>query len=468
MPNNVGLPPIGAVLQSVDGERIKILGKLGDGGQGVVYKVDYSGKPKALKWYYQNAFDVCQKDLSGEYVRDMHGQKICDQAATENAKRMFYENLKNNIAHGAPCDEFLWPQDITPMVNDSFGYIMDIRPPEYQELSILLIGRKASFASFQARIDGMLNLVNAFRVFHNKGYNYQDLNDGNFFFNPETGAVLICDNDNAAYQGYNTGIVGKCRFMAPEVVLGQKMPDTMTDRFSMAVILFFMLFRSHPLEGAEGTPACMTPSVEKYVYGSHPVFVFDPDDRSNRPVRGVADHSSAVWDTIPQYVKDAFIRSFSKGCMEYSSSAQKYGAARLTDKEWIDTLMRFRNEPVLCAKYPQCKGEVFYSKNNSVCPRCKTPLPIAGKIQLPKYQMVLHSRTVLYKAQVGSAGDAEALEPVGKVMVRNGQCGLVNVSGDKWLCAGPSGTVHELPAGAGFLIAPNTRVQLPTGKFELV
>lgn len=38
-------------------------------------------------------------------------------------------------------------------------------------------------------------------MLHRHGYSYQDLNDGNFFINPESGDVLICDNDNVMPQG---------------------------------------------------------------------------------------------------------------------------------------------------------------------------------------------------------------------------------------------------------------------------
>ena len=68
-----------------------------------------------------------------------------------------------------------------------------------------------------------LDICCAFRALHLKGLSYQDLNDGNFFINGETGRVLICDNDNVAPDGDNTtGIRGKARYMAPEVVSGKK------------------------------------------------------------------------------------------------------------------------------------------------------------------------------------------------------------------------------------------------------
>ena len=38
--------------------------------------------------------------------------------------------------------------------------------------------------------------------------------------------------------------------MAPEIVRGQAKASTETDLFSLAVLLFYMLFMHHPLEGA--------------------------------------------------------------------------------------------------------------------------------------------------------------------------------------------------------------------------
>ena len=245
-------PPIGTKIKTRDFHTVTVLEELGAGGQGTVFRVDYDGKPKALKWYHNSMFK------------------------TQDKLQFFYNNLCTNVEHGSPSEDFLWPQDVTEIKHGSFGYIMDLRPSRYKELSVLLVGRKAKFKNFQTRIDGMLNLVNAFRMLHNKGYSYQDLNDGNFFFDPNTGECLICDNDNALYQGNNTGILGKQRYMAPEVVLGQKLPDKATDRFSMSVILFLMLMHLHPLEGKYSTPPCMTPAFERKFYGESPIFILIP------------------------------------------------------------------------------------------------------------------------------------------------------------------------------------------------
>lgn len=461
-------PPIGTTLKTADTfQNIKILELLGSGGQGTVYRVDLDGETKALKWYHDNAFNTYRRNSDGSYVLDAEGNRILDAAGTERAKTLFYENLANNVNRGAPAPQFLWPQAVTERSHDSFGYIMDIRPSGYVELSRLLLSKRVRFASNRAKVDGMLNLVNAFRILHNKGFCYQDLNDGNFFFKPDTGELLVCDNDNAAYGDYKTGVIGKCRFMAPEVVRGQKLPDTMTDRFSMAVILFFMLFRSHPLEGVVSTPACLTPSKELEIYGTTPIFVFDPNDPSNPPVRGVADHSILIWNRTPQYVKDAFIRSFSKEIMAYDEETGHYLANRLTEKEWIDVLTHFRNAIIPCSD-PNCPREEFFD-GMRVCSRCGTPLPFTSGIQLAKYKVPIHPGVRIYRVQLGPCSDAQALDVVAAVVSRDdGQLGIQNVSSEAWQCRTSTGEDRELPPGSAFPAIPGIQARLFGSGFAIV
>ena len=65
-----------------------------------------------------------------------------DRLASEKKKEQFRDNLINNISHGSPSAEFMWPLDITVETHGSFGYIMDLVPSNYVELSKLLIQRK--------------------------------------------------------------------------------------------------------------------------------------------------------------------------------------------------------------------------------------------------------------------------------------------------------------------------------------
>ena len=145
---------MGDRVRILNGGECKVLAKLGEGGQGIVYKVSYEGKEMALKWYF---------------IEKMKNPK------------QFYSNLQRNIEQGAPTDSFLWPQELSEYSQgESFGYHMELRPQQYEDFSRFLLAR-VRFSSVSALINAGLNMVEGFRALHNRGYSYQDLNDGNFF-----------------------------------------------------------------------------------------------------------------------------------------------------------------------------------------------------------------------------------------------------------------------------------------------
>lgn len=311
-----------------------IIEKMGEGGQGEVYRVMFGNKKYALKWYFKSNSDS------------------------------FYNNLKQNISNGSPSPSFLWPLFLTKKNEEGqFGYLMELKDSQYNEFSDFLLA-KVKFATVSAMITAAINICVGFRSLHNKGYSYQDLNDGNFFINPSTGDVKICDNDNVAPTGVNTGILGKCRYMAPEIVVGQSLPNAQSDRYSLSVILFLLFFGGHPLEGSlVSNCPCMTEKNEKKYYGVSPVFIFDPKDESNRPVIGVHTNVINVWPQVPEYVRTMFIEQFSKESLHQPE-------VRKTEKEWLqNVLLRMKHELVNC---PQCGEEVFMdlNKNSFQCTSC--------------------------------------------------------------------------------------------------
>jgi DNA-binding helix-hairpin-helix protein with protein kinase domain len=301
-----------------DAEIIKFLG---EGGQGSVYEVKVGGESYALKWYHTGSL---------------------------NSKDAFRKNLKRNIEDSelsmASCPEFLWPKYLTEERDNSFGYVMDIRPKEYTGFPAILNakdknGNKVAFESADTMILAALNLVKAFRELHRKGLSYQVFDDGNFFINITTGDILICDNDNVTPDGEMNpgGVGGKPGYMAPEIVRGSAKPSERTDCHSLAVVLFKLFFRGDPLQGAEYEKvSCMTEKLELKLYGTKPVFIYDPDDASNRPVEGVHTNVINLWPLYPQFFRDAFIHSFSTGMKD----PQK----RLYEYDWEKILVRLRDE----------------------------------------------------------------------------------------------------------------------------
>lgn len=367
----------GDILKSIDGNNIKIIRFLASGGQGDVYEVEYKGERKALKWYRTFGTN----------------------------KKKFYENLKNNISNGSPDKNFLWPEALTTTINNSFGYVMKLRPKEYHELSEFIIARGVKFPSFKAAIEVCLKITSAFRILHNKGYSYQDLNDGNFFINPDTGDVLICDNDNVAPNNTNMGIIGKPRYMAPEIVSGHNkvLPNTQSDRFSLAIILFIILCNNHPLEGKRWVSIpCMTPAFAEQIYGNNALFIYDENDRSNAPVDRLQPNVALRWKYMPDYIKDAFKKSFSREAILNPSK-------RLRETDWLKVLTRFESEIVKC----DCGNEIFiHDASDTKCEKCGRINNVKHKLKLPEYSLTIARGTWLYRCQLGSCNDTEALNPI--------------------------------------------------------
>lgn len=64
---------MGDRVRILNGGECKVLAKLGEGGQGIVYKVSYEGKEMALKWYFiekmkiqSNSTAICKEILNKE------------------------------------------------------------------------------------------------------------------------------------------------------------------------------------------------------------------------------------------------------------------------------------------------------------------------------------------------------------------------------------------------------------------
>lgn len=393
-------------------------GYLGSGGQGTVYMVDYDGKDMAMKLYHRSTI---------ERMKD---------------PTKFYENLKANMKKGAPTSAFLWPIDLTTWFDGRFGYIMPLRPEGYEELTHFLLWDHdyhrimASFENITARCNAAINIIEGFRALHNDGYSYQDLNNGSFFIHPKTGDVLICDNDNVSERGVNFGIAGKHRYMAPEVVLGG-VPDKRSDRFSMAVILFRMLFIEHPLEGKYSTPPCMTPEHEKKYYGSDPVFVLDPEDDRNAANNQLNTNTLRFWKIYPEYIRDLFIQAFGK-----SSVQPPYD--RVIERTWLDAFVRLRSETVPC---PHCGKETFITPKYSVsCMYCGGQLTCTESIKFKRFELPAFGGAKLYEGMLGDT-DGGFHKVAGEV-VRNkkdqSKHGLRNLSDQTWSVRLPDGTVKTV------------------------
>ena len=130
--------------------------------------------------------------------------------------------------------------------------------------------------------------------------------------------------------------------MAPEVVRGDSLPSTQTDLFSLAVLLFYLFLVHHPLEGKKemAIHSFDLPAMTR-LYGTDPVFIFDPLDHSNRPVPGCQDNALVNWPLYPQFLRDLFTRAFTSGITDAAHG-------RVREGEWRAAMIRLRDSVVYC------------------------------------------------------------------------------------------------------------------------
>ncbi len=379
---------------NLNGKNIKILDLLGEGGQGEVYLVTDGTSQFAFKYY--------------KYIPSDD----------------FKYNLKNNIAKGSPSNNFLWPKKYIEFEDKSCGYLMELRPKNYASFISYLTG-KTRFKTTRVMLNWCIELVQSFKALHEKGYSYQDLNDGSFFLDPDTGGLLICDNDNVTADKRNLGVLGKMRYMAPEIVRGDKdnytgdrqMPDTHSDRFSLAIILFLAFCLGNPFEGeCLKKYIIIDENAEYEMFGESPVYIYDEFNNSNRPIRGYHTAVLNRYPNLPSYIKEAFHKTFTLGLTDRENS-------RTTEIEWLKLLCKWRDELITC----DCGKEYIYGfnekKQNEKCPYCRNKTRIFCYLHVGKNKIILEPNKYLYKIHIDKYSNGYN-EPVAKIIKNKKNPGL--------------------------------------------
>lgn len=427
---------LGQIVQTESGLACQVDALLGSGGQGEVYRATLGGQSIALKWYFS-------------------AQATPEQRAA----------LDTLMKKGAPNARFLWPLELASSGGTpGFGYLMPLREPRFK--SIVDLMKRRIEPSFRALTTAGLDLAHSFLQLHAKGLCYRDISFGNVFFDPNTGDILICDNDNVTVDGtVSASILGTPRFMAPEVVRGEALPSSQTDLFSLAVLLFYMLMVHHPLEGKkEAAIKCFDLPAMTRLYGIVPVFIFDPNDKSNRPVPGYHDNALAYWPLYPRFLRDLFTRSFTDGLRD-----PLHG--RVRESEWRAVLTRLRDAIVYC---PRCGVENFYDAGALQglgqpvpCWSCKNEIALPLRIQIGKQVIMLNHDTQLFPHHIDDSRPYDFSQPVAALVqhpTQPGVWGLKNLCGEKWVSTTAEGAMRDVEPGRSVTLAVGTRINF--GKIE--
>ena len=398
---------------------------VGEGGQGAVYAVSVprlgAGR-YALKWYHPGKAD--------------RGQ---------------WERLIDLIERDPPHPRFLWPLDLVTGPDAGFGYLMPFRDESYVGLADLVTGHVDADLRQLATLG--MELAESFLYLHNAGLCYCDISFGNVFFRPGTGSVLICDNDNVTINETSASSVsGTPYFMAPEIVRGEAAPSTATDLYSLSVLLFYLFFVHHPLEGRREREFQSWDEAQIEMFGSKPVFIFDPKDTSNAAVPGEHDNALVCWPLYPHYLRDLFTAAFTHGLSDPRNG-------RVRESVWRATMVRLRDGLVYCSTCGKfnCADP---SEPPPVCWSCSTPVTLPMVLNVGGCTVMLNHDARIYSHHLRTDYDFSA--PIAEVTPHPERAevwGLRNLSGFVWTVTSADGTTRSsVEPGRAALIAPGTRI----------
>lgn len=389
---------------------------IGGGGQGEVYRAKLSDKDVALKWYFPNTATKEQRAILDDLIRK-----------------------------GPPTKKFLWPLDVA-LADDvlGYGYVMPLRHNRYK--SIVDLMKRRIEPNFRALATAGFELADSFLNLHSKGLSYRDISFGNVFFDPDTGEVLICDNDNVAIDGMNiSNVVGTPRFMAPEIVRGEAHPSKYTDLFSLSVLLFYMFMVHHPLEGRkEKSIKCLDLPAMNKLYGTEPLFIYDPSDNSNEPVPGTHDNAIVFWEIYPEYIKALFIKAFTEGLTDPQDG-------RVAESVWRSSMIAMRDSIIYCQ---HCGSENFYDPKRirndqcGTCWSCKKELTYPPILEIDGNNLALNYNTKIYPHHLGDLYNFSKM--IGEVVQHPKNpalWGIKNHSDRQWKLHKPDGSVMDVSIG---------------------
>jgi serine/threonine protein kinase len=414
----------------------QVIQGLGGGTQGQVFEVELAGERFALKWYLNRCLE---QDPNLE------------------------QRLLQSIQSTAPNQSFLWPIALLRPTPESrtqirsrqsgFGYLMDLRPANFQGVAEHVAGHMS--ITLRNTLRACFFLAEAFHALHSRGLCYKDISLGNLFLDPSSGSILICDNDNVDVDGRDPGsVLGTPGFMAPEILMRRDRPGANSDLFSLAVLLFLLLTRHHPLKGRlELGIRCLDEPARRRLYGEDPVFIFDPGDPRNRP--DPHDHAAALmmWPVYPDNVQTLFQQTFCEGMVN--------PPRRVLTGQWMEAIAATVDGCQVC---PSCGMENF--GESSLCWHCGQPRPEGPWLVPPCGRVQASAENELHPHHFDSFQALQLHQPLARVVAHPDDpslIGLRNLSDAPWRARLIGGGERRLDPGQSIKLTVLTLLETPLG-----
>jgi serine/threonine protein kinase len=388
--------------------------------------------------------------------------------------------LARLIQKGVPGDAYLWPSHIVESQDaPGFGYLMPGLPSNAIYVSLDDVAQRwGKWSSnvqptFRTLTTVALALVDSFLALHLHGLCFRNISADHLFFDPKTGELYISYDENIVMSNQaEVGTPRTLRFAAPELIREEAPPSVQTDLYTLATLLFVIFMGHHPLEGEKATVIpTLDRSAMRRLYGTAPLFVFDPDNPSNRPVPGYHVEILNNWPIYPQFIGDLLTRAFTEGISD------PHGG-RVRVSEWRGALIRLRDSIFYCA---QCGVENFYDLEAlkksggrvGNCWSCGSTLRLPPRLRIEQdlaaseVIIMLNHDTYLFPHHLDSEKPYDFSVPLAEVNQHPSNpniWGLKNLGAEKWVMTTSEGIIKDVEPGRNVTLAKGTRINF--GKRE--
>ena len=370
-----------ATIKSDVGRTYEFIENIGGGGFGKISKVKCreDGKIYAFKFFPPPKDNDLEMRESQSNIRRIIKSLIEKPVTYRDGSKL--ENLVQPIEMVSKV-----PSATTPG-KFGFGYIMDFK--QVKDCGTIFKSWK-KIELFRPDAKQMceicIQIATIFDRIHASGRGYKDVNEGNIYFNIQTGQVYVIDCDNVAPENMST-IFGTVYYVAPEVFVTKK-PNSVSDRYSMAVYFYRLMVGGYPLEGQRTIRFIMDHDYDdsnaqdaEKIYENTTLFAFDEKDTSNSIVNvkdtRIPDYvknqwkiQASYWNILPTSIKEMFQKVFSENLKGPAKDR------RPTETQWIRVF-----EDVLQNGIVKCScGKHNYAENTN-CLFCNKKLPERKKVE---------------------------------------------------------------------------------------
>ncbi len=218
--------------------------KIGQGGQGVVYRID-SEPGMVLKARFPAVFSANEDSiiLQDADVYDKYAAKVHSLIALGELADLHNVALPDAVLEKPFC-----------------GYVMPLMDGleslDKQMTKNNCISVKGTNGSLEKKLLVLRGLANVLRELHSKGLVYCDLSPSNVFVSkdPNSHEVWLIDADNLVYSTSVKRSIGTPMYRAPEIAQGKVPNSFYSDAYSFAIIAFKYLTGNSPFvdDAADG------------------------------------------------------------------------------------------------------------------------------------------------------------------------------------------------------------------------